>query len=76
VLLDLASSSAGTGKYKDGAYDDDATLTGDTARVVRLHGEVRVPAGSHPSFRSMNMAREVRIFLFFAFTLLSWCTQG
>ncbi|KAJ6463254.1 hypothetical protein C8R47DRAFT_1157604 [Mycena vitilis] len=31
----------------------------DPERVVRLDGEIRVPACSHPSFRFTNMAREV-----------------
>ncbi|KAJ7727877.1 hypothetical protein B0H16DRAFT_1894247 [Mycena metata] len=30
----------------------------DPERVIRLDGEVLVPAGSHPSFRYANMARE------------------
>lgn len=32
----------------------------DPERVVRLDGEVRVPACSHPSFRYASMGREVR----------------
>jgi hypothetical protein len=33
----------------------------DPERVIRLDGEVRVPACSHPSFRFSSMAREVGV---------------
>ncbi|KAJ6586331.1 hypothetical protein DFH09DRAFT_255229 [Mycena vulgaris] len=58
VLVDLSTLSGAEENVADAA-----TLLGDTARVVRLDGAVRVPACSHPSFRYTDMGREYILLL-------------